>query len=216
MGHALAGNLLFDGDFEMTRGQDKGLSPWLKADSTGQSSDIALETGGLCRSGLLCGRLKPNELAIALGASANTVGMDVSVQIRPLGAAPTCDNVAVSLVNCLSLFSGIATKINLSVEAASAPDAQGWCQFHNQIGAQIDGLCLVIQNQTADDLLIDDAAVTASAGSPPMLHLAGPKPPSPPSQRLTEAVQRALPSLAKRLQPRPVSVEPRPRLADRR
>jgi hypothetical protein len=203
LGHALPGNLIFDGDFELTRGQDKALSPWLGSDSTGQSIDVALETGGLCRSGLLCGRLKSNETGIALGASARGLGMDVSVQIRPLGAAPTCDKIAVGLVSCVSLFSGTSGQINLDLGlTAATPDAQGWCQFQGQIGPQIEGACLVVQNQTADDLLVDDAVVSASTAPPPPTAL-GSKAPSPRARRATEALQRALPALRARLQRAP-------------
>ena len=158
LGRALAGNLFFDGDFELTRTGSMAPSSWLTVSKSGNRVDLSLETGGACRSGLLCAKLAAGQQAVALGASASGASMAATVQIKPLDTKASCAKVNASLVSCLSLYESSANVFSADFTLATT-DEQGWCTFEASIGPQVESICMVIENDSPGALLVDDATL---------------------------------------------------------
>jgi hypothetical protein len=177
------GNLLVDGDFEHSlsfeqRTQQTG---WLAFDAAGPVP-MRGETGGLCKSGLQCALVPPEQLFVARGVAADGVSMVASLWARP-PAGSGCAAVRAYLVGCT--FTGAGS--DLLAERAE-PDESGWCLYRTTVRARSDGACLVVDNTaTAGEALIDAATVFPTDGSAPLQRRARR---DPPGVRMMDPPQR--------------------------
>ncbi|MFT3774637.1 MAG: hypothetical protein QM820_55505 [Minicystis sp.] len=136
------GNHLFDGDFEFSTVPHAGAQLGARAFSGdgSENRDLAMETGGLCRSGLRCAVMEPSTLLLLRGASANGKGNAASAWAKvPEGAV--CSVVRPILINCdtftINKTLGPTTK-------QAGPD--GWCHYAVSISAQDSATCIYVQS----------------------------------------------------------------------
>ena len=137
------GNHLIDGDFELSTVPHAGAQlGWTAYSDTGNGEvDLRTETGGLCRSGLRCAVFEPKTVLFIRGASARGKGNIASAWAKlPEGVA--CAKVRPILVTCDTLDVGKQL-------AASAKDADGWCQYTAAIGKADLATCVYVENTLA-------------------------------------------------------------------
>src|SRR5262245_4991764 len=106
-----AGNLLVDGDFEVSisfEGSGEQLA-WIALTESGGESYLRGETGGLCKSGLSCGVLESGVLLYGRGTAAKDAAMDASIYMKP-PAGRGCAIADIELVHCN--FSGTAAALS--------------------------------------------------------------------------------------------------------
>jgi hypothetical protein len=157
---ATTGNLLVDGDFELSiilegTGAQSG---WLAFSG---SNYLRGETGGLCRSGLRCGWLDPGVLLFGQGAAAKDSGMIATVWVRPNEGRP-CNAVTASLLRCNSFQS--AARLMPETEL---PGSDGWCLLRGRASQQSSAVCMLIEGNSVlpESALIDDAAIVPDKGN---------------------------------------------------
>lgn len=161
-----AGNLLVDGDFEVSisfEGSGEQLA-WIALTETGGEAYLRGETGGLCKSGLSCGVLEPGMLLYGRGTSAKDAAMDASIYMKP-PAGRGCDIADIELVHCN--FSGTAAALTAT---SADPAADGWCQYTASIEPQSQGICMLITSELAqgETALVDRATLLAAGRSSQM------------------------------------------------
>ncbi|MEZ4443610.1 MAG: hypothetical protein R3B72_31350 [Polyangiaceae bacterium] len=134
------GNLLVDGDFEFSIVLE-GSSPqsgWLVFVPGGQGY-LQGETGGLCKSGLRCGKIQTGALLFGRATSALNAPMVASLWAKP-AEGEGCNVIDHYYIYCS--FQGL----QLPVPAVSeTPDADGWCQYRGQIPPQSQSICAIIE-----------------------------------------------------------------------
>jgi hypothetical protein len=151
-------NHLADGDFELSTSRGSG-QYGSRAFSTGTSAggevDFAVETGGLCRSGLRCAIFAPKTALFLRGAAAPLGKGSLASFWAKVPAGKSCASVTALMVTCDTLASGH------TVKATSAqPDAAGWCSYGSRLAPSPSALCLYIQNKlTSDERALVDSAV---------------------------------------------------------
>ncbi len=151
---AQVGNLLADGDFELSFGFP-GQQGWVAFSSSGAQGVLVAETGGLCRSGLRCARVAPGGLLFARGTSAaGQADMRVTLWARP-ATTPDCSGVFAQVISCDSF----TTKGNLI--RSVAPDQDGWCSYGLDIVGATIATCLYVENNTEQDMIFDDGSLVA-------------------------------------------------------
>jgi hypothetical protein len=155
-----AGNLLADGDFEMSALPEGSFAQvgWRAFDF--QERNFRLETGGLCRTGLRCGVLERGMFLLGRGAAANGAGHLASVWIKP-PPERGCDVAEVVLVACETLDT-----FKLLIPAEQ-PDENGWCELSATLEEQKTGVCMFVSSELDGDetALIDSAAVLPDDGT---------------------------------------------------
>lgn len=180
-GEALADNLLVDGDFELTAGS--GQYGWRATNATGEAP-LLRETGGLCRSGVICGILTPDQDFLGFAAAPKDQSVEVDIWTKP--PVPDCEVTVLSVINCTGIIvSNLGTVPATSVE----PDATGWCE-HKATLPPIDVRpCLFVSSLAEPDTrtLIDQGSFRAVAGASSSALAAG-----PPSPELHQRMARAL------------------------
>jgi hypothetical protein len=159
---AHADNLLIDGDMEMSSGM--GQTPWIGL-STMSQTELKIETGGRCRSGLRC---------LVLTASANTVlGRGVAARDKALefwlwAKVPgnKCDIVSVYLVPGMTLGINMFNKVRSETHA---PDESGWCRFHTLRAPMDESVAVYVEASPTfqQRVLIDDAVLRPADGVSP-------------------------------------------------
>ncbi len=158
------GNLLVDGDFEMSV-VIQGTSPqsgWL---AFGGGAYLRGETGGLCRSGLRCAYVESGVLLFGQGASAKDSGMIASIWVRPPDGG-SCAAVSASVLRCNSF----QTAAQLVAETES-PQPDGWCVLRGRIRPQTTGVCMLLESNSEPLLgtaLVDDASILPDKGNVPL------------------------------------------------
>lgn len=167
-------NLLADGDFELSIVPSQaagGQYGWIALSPNG-SSAIGMngETGGLCRTGLRCGRVGANNLLFGRGTAApGMVGHHASIWMKPLGEVSPdkpCGVATVMILGC------DAFDIKKTLKAADAPDAQGFCEIAGDVVGSRSALCFYVEVGGVD-VLADSATLL------PLPEDASPPPPSP-------------------------------------
>ena len=151
---AEAENLLWDGDFEW-------LSPfsdqygWLFGNSPAQLGYALpdVEIGAACRSGIKCARLKKNRVLAGIAVSARDSKMEVSFWSHLTKG--TCDQVTTLLVD---FDQGNDPEVEITPVSVD-PDFTGWCQYSAVVGPWKGKPVLYIENDTASDILVDDAVI---------------------------------------------------------
>jgi hypothetical protein len=157
------GNLLVDGDFELSiviqgTGPQSG---WLAFG--GPQSYLRGATGGVCRSGLRCGWLDPQTLLFGQGAAAKDTGMVATVWAKP-PEGQGCSVLRAEVLRCNSFV----TTAPLFPES-DQPRPDGWCFYRGRIGEQSLGTCMLLESTTlADAILVDDAALVPDTGTTPL------------------------------------------------
>lgn len=159
---AHADNLLIDGDMEMSRGM--GQTPWIGL-GTASQTELKLETGGRCRSGLRC---------LVLSASSNAVlGSGVAARDKALEfwlwanvPGNKCDIVSVYLVPGMTLSINMFSKVRAETDA---PDESGWCRFHTLRAPMDESVAVYVEASLLfqQRVVIDDAVLRPADGVSP-------------------------------------------------
>ena len=156
-------NHFADGDFELSTSRGSG-QYGSRAFSTagGGEVDFAIETGGLCRTGLRCAIFAPKTALFLRGAAAPLGKGNLASFWAKVPAGKTCASVTAMMVTCDTLASGH------TVKATSAqPDAAGWCSYGSRLAPSPSALCLYIQNKLTNDerALVDSAVLGPDDGT---------------------------------------------------
>ncbi len=152
-------NLFVDGDFELSivpEGNAGGQYGFVAFSPNGGPVALLGETGGLCRSGLRCGRLRSGRLLFGRGAAApDDADMRASIWVKPLEAAPDperpCELGTFVVIGC-DTFQQLD-----SLDEADAPDAQGWCQMSAELDGERQSVCLYVEADV--EMLVDNATL---------------------------------------------------------
>ncbi|MEZ4375021.1 MAG: hypothetical protein R3B07_29685 [Polyangiaceae bacterium] len=152
---AAVDNLLVDGDFEFS--DHDGQYGWLSFSNS--SFGLLLETGGLCRSGITCGRLTKNRRMLAYAVAAPQQAMDLSLWVKPKDG--DCNGVAVYAIGCISDNTPVFAQ---ATALSSAPGSDGWCELSARTPQVSEQPCLYLENGSTDEVLVDDAVLSAATG----------------------------------------------------
>lgn len=164
------GNLLVDGDFEFSVVLEghQPQSGWYVFESSGlgvQQGYLRGETGGLCKSGLRCARVSPNQILFGQGTAAKDEGMIAGLWVKvPEGS--TCDIVSFSVVRC-----DFVNNFGMDVPPVSLePDADGWCRYRGGVDAQPSATCAYITNNLGPEqtAIVDHATLVPADGTSPL------------------------------------------------
>ncbi|MEP7123046.1 MAG: hypothetical protein ABJE95_19115 [Byssovorax sp.] len=158
-----AANQFADGDFELSTTQGTG-QYGARAFATTGGGDVgfALETGGLCRSGLRCAVFAPKTAFLLRGAAAALAkGNMVSFWAKVPPTKP-CTTVSGVMATCDTLVIGHGVKAT-----TPQPDAAGWCSYSSRLPASASALCLYIQNKLlpSETALLDSAVMGPDDGT---------------------------------------------------
>jgi hypothetical protein len=159
-----AGNLFVDGDFETSTvaAGSSGQFGVQGFDATnGQPRAFAVETGGLCKSGLTCAVVDRTSLLFIRGASAS---LDRGVVARLAVKPPPnrgCNSVSAVLVACDTQQS--AKKLQALPDRG--PD--GWCEQSAMIPPRDYALCLMVKTtlDAGETALVDAARLVPDDGT---------------------------------------------------
>ncbi len=160
-------NLLADGDFELS--VTDGAIGQYGFVAFGQQGPRALtvETGGLCKSGLLCARMAAGEALLGQGTAApDRQAHHASVWVKPLhgDAGPSACAAAAEAyaVQCAYPYDVLN-----QLQPAAAPDELGYCQLEGAVEPSLRGVCLLIVVGESE-VLVDHAVLAPAPGrSPP-------------------------------------------------
>lgn len=159
-------NLLVDGDFEFSILPEgaAGQNGWIGFTSSGGDASILGETGGLCKSGLRCGRVTKGMILFARGTAApDEKRHKITLWAKPITAPAEnpCKVLQPRLITC-DTFEQLAM-----VMPPAQPEADGWCKLEGEGRSSKIATCLYID--VLQDTLIDASSVVAveAAGPPP-------------------------------------------------
>lgn len=179
-------NLLADGDLEMSIAPGDGQYGWLAFNGGGNPKVLLAETGGICKSGLRCGRSQANDVLFVRGTAAPNMSWHrASVWMKPVAEGPDLDGLhpcrlaEVRLVKCDNF------NIGERLESADAPTADGWCEISGPVEPSTRALCLYIEVDRWE-VLVD--AATLLPGEDPGMR--SPPPPMRPDQLARAAIVR--------------------------
>jgi hypothetical protein len=149
------GNLLADGDFELSIVSNPGQQGWNSFTNADQGLIVA-ETGGLCRSGLRCARMGRNAVYFARGTAApEGAPMVAEVWVKPVDAT-SCSGITALALSCDSFEQRGAA---LQVPGAE-PD--GWCPIRFGVPGDETGICLYLENGGDGAMLVDQVSLRAT------------------------------------------------------
>lgn len=156
-------NLMADGDFELSIVPEgsSGQYGWIAFRQTGAEESILAETGGLCKSGLRCGRVPGQTILFGRGTSAaNEAPHRASVWMKameptPEGEEDPCDLADAYVIQCASFD----TVERLRPE--KQPAADGWCQLTAEVEGARVAYCMYI-DVGSSDVLIDNVTLLAA------------------------------------------------------
>lgn len=160
-----AENLLVDGDFELSTAYFGGGQYGFRMFSANGASELRMEveTGGLCRSGLTCLKLKKGQILFGRGtAAADGKGHVLSMYAKVPPETP-CNKVVPLAVECDTF----------DVLAKANPDedfAMDWCHYQAAFPPSKSAVCMYIQNSLPTDqvALVDAAVLAPEEGGVPM------------------------------------------------
>lgn len=162
-------NLLADGDFELSITRNStGQYGWRRL-RLGQLKPLRAETGGICKSGLRCGRVDSGDILIGTGTAApNDADHYASIWLKSL-EAPDDPKEPCALGDVIIYECGSGSTVD-SLQPAAAPDENGWCQYETQIESSKVAICMYVDVGEVD-ILIDNAvllpAPTRDRSAPP-------------------------------------------------
>lgn len=149
---SVTGNLLVDGDFEFS-GSD-GQYGWIAFSSQG----LRHETGGLCRSGVSCGRMTNRSRMLAYAVAAPGAPMRLELWTKPEGG--DCGAVAVYVIGLVSRDTPLYAQATAKHPTA---DANGWCLLAAATPVVTEQPGLYLEKDGQGDVLIDDAVLLPSS-----------------------------------------------------
>jgi hypothetical protein len=161
-------NLLADGDFELSivpEGEAGGQYGWIALRGNGGTAPLLAETGGLCRSGLRCGRLPAGRILFGRGTAAPyELPHKASIWVKaaswkprpPAELAEPCKSLADVYVLACDSFSVLAT-----LRPAELPSADGWCELRAEVAGSKRALC-VYAEIGSEEVLLDHATLLAA------------------------------------------------------
>ena len=156
-------NHFADGDFELSTAGGTG-QYGARAFSSSGGGDIgfAIETGGLCRTGLRCAVFVPKTAFLLRGVAAALEKGNVISFWAKIPPTKTCATVTGSMVTCDTLVIGHQLKAT-----TPQPDVAGWCSYSARLAASASALCLYIQNKLVNDetALLDSAMMGPDDGT---------------------------------------------------
>lgn len=152
---AAVDNLLIDGDFEFS--DRDGQYGWLGFSNS--SFGLDHETGGLCRSGVTCGRMPRNRRMIAYAVAAQNQPMNLSLWTKPKDG--DCGAVAVYAIGCISDETPVFAQ---ATPTSLQPGSDGWCKLEGRTPVVREQPCLYLENESDDEVLVDDAVLSAASG----------------------------------------------------
>lgn len=168
-------NLLADGDFELsiTR-QGTGQYGWRRIHN-GQLAPTPAETGGICKSGLRCGRIPSGDLLIATGTTApDDAEHFASIWLKALEEPPDakapCELADVLIYSC---GSGVGL---VALTPSPQPDQNGWCQYQADVESSKVAICMYVDVGDSD-VLVDNAVLVPAPSNSPSPPSPSPKPP---------------------------------------
>jgi hypothetical protein len=153
-------NLLWDGDFEWYSPFSDQYG-WL-AGSSASTLDFAftdVKLGAECRSGVRCARLKKKRVIAGIAVASQGNKLEVSFWAHLVSGA--CNKVS----GVLTSFDGQSDP-DVTIHPVNAdPDAGGWCHYDGVVDARQGKPALFIQNNSTDDVLVDDAVIKKVAAT---------------------------------------------------
>jgi hypothetical protein len=178
---AIEHNLMVDGDFEWSSGY--GQHGWRAFGSSGEVT-LTRETGGLCRSGVMCGVLERKLSLLAFAAAARGKSMLITLYAKP--PEPNCALTRVTMISCTT---GMLFSLASVPAVSEMPAADGWCQHRAILPPFEQQPCLYVTSyaESGQRTLLDDGSIVAADGTG-----ASPLSASPPSAELSARVARDL------------------------
>lgn len=154
------GNLLVDGDFELSVSNGWGQFPWLSYSYNGA---LKAETGGLCRTGLRCLVLDAGDVVLGRGTSANGAAMVASVWAK----VPEGEACALVRAATIMIHSGDS---KLLQPVAEEPGVDRWCRYEAHLPESMEATYFYVDSEVKypDRVLVDSAELVPSTGSTPM------------------------------------------------
>ena len=148
-------NLLVDGDFEWTSGF--GQYGW-RAQSGISEANLERETGGLCRSGVSCGLLRPGISFLGYATAAPNKAMEARVWTKP--PVPDCLQTSVTVLQCTTTLVTIVATV---LHETAVPGEDGWCLHKAVVPAMDLQPCLFVSSYASPGqvTLIDEASLLA-------------------------------------------------------
>lgn len=136
----LDGNLLADGDFELSVSEYGGQYGWRAFTSSG-TAEVALkvETGGLCKSGLRCVLLDSKTQMFATGVAAPAEEAHVaSLWFKP-PAGEDCASLRAVTLDCETFH------LEERLVSTGHVDDRGWCELAVEAPGKRSGVCLYVE-----------------------------------------------------------------------
>ncbi len=159
------GNLLADGDFEMSTVPPGGIPQlgWLGFDS-GAERAVKAETGGICRTGLRCGVLEAGMFLLAKGAAAPN---DAEHRMTAWAAIPEgseCD-----VLTMYALDGNTFATIRRLKPVSDGPSEGPWCRYETTFAGRDSAVYLYVDSDLAagQHALIDSAVLAPNDGTVP-------------------------------------------------
>lgn len=161
-------NLLADGDFELSivpEAEAGGQYGWIALRGNGGTAPLLAETGGLCRSGLRCGRLPAGRILFGRGTAApHELPHKASIWLKPVSWQPRppaelaepCESLADVYVLACDSFSVVGV-----LRPAALPSADGWCELRAELAGSTRALCMYAEIGE-QELLLDNATLLAA------------------------------------------------------
>jgi hypothetical protein len=157
-----ADNLFADGDFELSIVPEQsagGQWGWRAFSTTGGEAALLAETGGLCRTGLRCGRLGKRRILFGQGTAApNLQPHSASLWVKAVDPATVdaekpCELIGQAVVVHCDNFAVVS-----SLRPSDAPDKDGWCSYSDDFTGSRDALCLYVELEERE-VLLDSATL---------------------------------------------------------
>jgi len=158
---AARGNVMVDGDFELTG--RTGQMGWLALDANGGQRVLDYATGGRCRSGIRCARVAPGDELLGYLASPKDGDIHVVIRVKPHAVCAEAAAVVVDVDD--------PTHAAPIGAAAPLPDASGWCRFEGEtpnFARLAPALFIQVDPKAGGDVLIDDVVATAVPSPSPV------------------------------------------------
>lgn len=158
-------NLMIDGDFEFTG--RSGQMPWILVSSQAQAA-LDFDTGGRCRSGVRCAKMRQDTTMIGYLASPREKNLFVRVWGKP--DSTKCGDVTIVLVD----ESANQTRGTLAAQQPEG-DELGWCRYElltksmNQYPYPWGNPALVVQAKKSATLIDDAVALPSADGTKPLI-----------------------------------------------
>jgi hypothetical protein len=187
-------NLLADGDFELSIVPAQaagGQYGWRAFSPNGGQAALLAETGGLCRSGLRCGRLGEGRVLFGQGTAASgerphRASLWVkAVDPTTVDAEKPCELIERAFVVRCESFATVG-----SLKPSDAPDERGWCEYAGTSPSSRDALCLYVELDAREVLL--DAATLLPREEPDALPAPLPPTPDAPTRARMETIRAAI------------------------